>query len=161
MLQSIRNRSQGWFAWTIVILITIPFALWGIQEYVGGGREPAAATVNGEDIPQREVQRMVQTQRQRLLAALGDNADPALLDELRLQEVALEGLIENEVLFQTAESSGFRISDSHLVSRIHAISAFQENGVFSSEMYKQALRNQGMLPGGFEPMLRRDLLVEQ
>ena len=161
MLQSIRNRSQGWFAWAIVILITIPFALWGIQEYVGGGREPAAATVNGVEIPQREVQRAVQIQRQRLLTALGENADPALLDQLRLRDVALEGLIENEVLFQTAESAGFRVSDTQLVSRIHSISAFQENGVFSPALYEQTLRNQGMLPGGFEPMLRRDLLIEQ
>ncbi len=161
MLQSIRNRSQGWFAWTIVILITIPFALWGIQEYVGGGRESAAATVNGVEIPQREVQRMVQMQRQRLLAALGENADPALLDQLRLRDVALEGLIENEALYQTAESAGFRVSDVQLVSRIHSISAFQEDGVFSPALYEQTLRNQGMLPGGFEPMLRRDLLIEQ
>lgn len=161
MLQSIRNRSQGWFAWAIVILITIPFALWGIQEYVGGGREPAAATVNGVEIPQREVQRTMQMHRQRLLAALGDNADPALLDSLRLREMAREGLIENELLFQAAESAGFRISDVQLVSQIHSIPAFQEEGAFSPEAYEQALRNQGMLPGGFEPMLRRELLVEQ
>ncbi len=161
MLQSIRTRSQGWFAWAIVILITIPFALWGIQEYVGGGREPAAATVNGVEIPQREVQRMAQLQRQRLLAALGDRADPRLLDELRLREVAREGLIENEVLFQAAESAGFRIGDEQLVARIHSIPAFQEEGVFSPQAYERALRNQGMLPGGFEPMLRRDLVLEQ
>ncbi len=161
MLQTIRNRSQGWLAWAIVILITIPFALWGIQEYLGGGREPAAATVNGVEIPQREVQRMAQMQRQRLLAALGANADPALLEELRLQEVAREGLIENELLFQTAEEAGFRIGDEQLVARIHAIPAFQEEGVFSPQAYERALRNQGMLPGSFEPMLRRDLMIEQ
>ncbi len=161
MLQSIRNRSQGWLAWAIVILITIPFALWGIQEYLGGGREPAAAAVNGVEIPQREVQRVAQMQRQRLLAALGADADPALLDELRLQEVAREGLIENELLFQTVEDAGFRVSDAQLVSRIHAIPAFQEEGVFSPKQYEQALRNQGMLPGNFEPMLRRDLMIEQ
>ncbi len=161
MLQSIRNRSQGWFAWAIVILITIPFALWGIQEYLGGGREPAAATVNGVEIPQREVQRMAQMQRQRLLQALGGKADPGLLDQMRLQEVAREGLIENELLFQTAEAAGFRIGDEQLVARIHSIPAFQEDGVFSPQAYERALRNQGMLPGGFEPMLRRDLVLEQ
>jgi peptidyl-prolyl cis-trans isomerase D len=31
MLQAIREKAQGWIAWAIVILISIPFALWGIQ----------------------------------------------------------------------------------------------------------------------------------
>ncbi len=161
MLQSIRNRSQGWFAWAIVVLITIPFALWGIQQYLGGGREPAAATVNGVEIPQREVQRVAQRQRQQLLRAMGANAAPALLDELRLREMAREGLIENEVLFQAAQSAGYRVSDEQLVTRIRKIPAFQENGTFSSAVYEQTLRNQGMRPGNFEPMLRRDLIIEQ
>ncbi len=33
MLQFIRDRAKGWFAWVIVTLITIPFALWGINQY--------------------------------------------------------------------------------------------------------------------------------
>ncbi|WP_420331502.1 SurA N-terminal domain-containing protein, partial [Pseudoalteromonas shioyasakiensis] len=37
MLQFIRDNAQGWIAWVIVGLIIIPFALWGLNEYVGGG----------------------------------------------------------------------------------------------------------------------------
>ena len=33
LLQSIRDRATGWIAWVIVIFISIPFALWGINEY--------------------------------------------------------------------------------------------------------------------------------
>ncbi|MDP6489078.1 MAG: SurA N-terminal domain-containing protein, partial [SAR324 cluster bacterium] len=36
MLSSIRNKSKGWIAYLIVGLITIPFALFGIQSYLGG-----------------------------------------------------------------------------------------------------------------------------
>ena len=36
MLTQIRERATGWLAWVIVILITIPFALWGIQSYFEG-----------------------------------------------------------------------------------------------------------------------------
>ena len=35
MLLAIRDKAHGWIAWVIVILISIPFALWGIQEYLG------------------------------------------------------------------------------------------------------------------------------
>ena len=37
MLQEIRERAQGWIAWFIVILISVPFALWGISSYFDGG----------------------------------------------------------------------------------------------------------------------------
>ena len=36
MLHFIRERAQGWVAWFIVGLITIPFALWGVNSYITG-----------------------------------------------------------------------------------------------------------------------------
>ena len=46
MLQLIRDRATGWIAWVIIILICIPFALWGIQEYVSPQGSLTVATVN-------------------------------------------------------------------------------------------------------------------
>ena len=40
MLQTIRDRAHGWIAWAIVFLISVPFALWGIQSYLDIGGEP-------------------------------------------------------------------------------------------------------------------------
>ncbi|MCC9002049.1 MAG: SurA N-terminal domain-containing protein, partial [Candidatus Competibacter sp.] len=37
MLQKIRDHAQGWFAYTIIGLLTIPFAVWGINYYFEGG----------------------------------------------------------------------------------------------------------------------------
>ena len=37
MLQNIRDRATGWIAYVIVIGISIPFALWGIDQYFTGG----------------------------------------------------------------------------------------------------------------------------
>lgn len=45
MLHFIRERAQGWLAWFIVGLISIPFALWGINSYIGGPSEVAVATI--------------------------------------------------------------------------------------------------------------------
>ena len=45
MLIKIREKSQGVFAWVILLLICVPFALWGIQNYVGGGTEAAVVTI--------------------------------------------------------------------------------------------------------------------
>ena len=50
MLGYIRESVQGWIAWAIVILLIIPFALWGINEYFGTGGPLVVANVNGEAI---------------------------------------------------------------------------------------------------------------
>jgi len=103
MLQTIRERAQGWIAWAIVILISIPFALWGIQSYLGVGGEPIAATVNGVEIPARELDRRVQETRLELRERLGAAYDPAAFDDQRLRAEALETLIQEALLMNVVK----------------------------------------------------------
>jgi peptidyl-prolyl cis-trans isomerase D len=56
MLQSIREKSQGWFAWTIVLAICIPFAFWGAKSYLYGNEaQNTVAKVNGVAISKSDV----------------------------------------------------------------------------------------------------------
>ena len=50
MLGAIRRKSKGWVAYLIIGLIVIPFALFGIQDYVSRSANISIATVDGEDI---------------------------------------------------------------------------------------------------------------
>ena len=50
MLSVIRKKSKGWVAYLIVGLIAVPFALFGIQQYIGGSANSIIAIVDGEDI---------------------------------------------------------------------------------------------------------------
>ncbi len=36
MLELIRNHSKGWLAKIILVVITVPFALFGIDQYLSG-----------------------------------------------------------------------------------------------------------------------------
>ena len=48
MLQTIREKTQGWIAGTIISIIILSFALWGIHSYfTSGGASANVATVNG------------------------------------------------------------------------------------------------------------------
>ena len=49
MLTEIREKAQGFFAWVVLILIGVPFALWGIQNYTGGGAEKPVASVGSRN----------------------------------------------------------------------------------------------------------------
>ena len=160
MLNFIRERAQGWIAWIIIILIIIPFALWGINEYFGIGGSINAAVVNGKEISLGQYQQAYQQQRERVRAMFGENFDPSLLDKQIRQDV-IDGLVEDEVLFQAGVDEGYRISDSLLVNQIQSFDRFQMDGKFSKEIYETQIKSQGFSSGQYESLLRRGLLVNQ
>ena len=161
LMQSIRDRATGWIAWVIVILISIPFALWGINEYLSPSSNVAVAVVNGTDVSISEFQRTYQRQRAQLQSLLGGNFDINQLDEERLREETLNQLVNDEVVLQSALANGMRIGDQQLALAIQGQDFFRENGIFSETLYQQWLRTQGFSPGGFESDLKRSMLAEQ
>ncbi|MDX1432556.1 MAG: SurA N-terminal domain-containing protein [Gammaproteobacteria bacterium] len=161
LLQSIRDKATGWIAWVIVILISIPFALWGIQEYLSPGGSATIAKINGTEVSVNEFHRLYQRQRMQLQAMLGPRFDPRQIDEERLRERALNDLVDGEVVLQAAIASGMRVGDAQLAQAIQSLEAFQQDGRFSQELYEQWLSRQGYSPEGFEYDLRRSILTEQ
>lgn len=161
MLQTIRERAQGWIAWAIVILISIPFALWGIQSYLGVGGEPIAATVNGVEIPARELDRRVQETRFELRERLGAAYDPAAYDDQRLRAEVLETLIQEALLMDVVERLGLRVSDQEVQMQILSDPAFIKDGRFDKETYERLLRFQGLTPAMYEAQLRQKMSATQ
>ena len=161
MLLAIREKAQGWFAWLIVAFITIPFALWGIQSYLGVGKEPVVASVDGTDITQREVEQQLRKMRERLRARLGKSYRPELFSDEMLRKQVLEQMINEAVLRETVKKWNLRVSDDFVRRYIRSIPYFQSNGKFNVEAYNIAVRNQGMTQRGFEESVRMDLVMEQ
>ncbi|SCZ63608.1 SurA N-terminal domain-containing protein [Thiohalomonas denitrificans] len=161
MLDLIRQRAQGWIAWVIVILISIPFALWGVNEYFGGGRGAPAAEVDGVSISQEQLQRAYYQERQRLQELMGDEFDLGQFPEEQIRQQVLQKLIRQELLTQAAAENGLRVSDAHLSQSIRSMEAFQGDAGFDPARYQQLLSQQGMQPAYFESQVRRDLVTEQ
>ncbi len=161
MLQSIHDQAQSWIAWVIVGLLIIPFALWGINSYFDGGASAVVAEVNGTEIDLRDYQRSLQQQRQKMRSLLGKNYRPEMMESPQMRRAVLDAMIENDLLSQTVESDGFRISDGLLFSQIQQIEAFQHDGKFSPTLYEQILSAQGMDKSFFEGGLRSDLMQSQ
>ncbi|QGU32944.1 SurA N-terminal domain-containing protein [Thermochromatium tepidum] len=161
MLQTIRERAQGWIAWAIVILISIPFALWGIQSYLGMGGEPIAATVNGVKIPARELDQRVQERRFELRKRLGTAYDPATFDDQRLRAEVLETLIQEALLTDVVKRLGLHVSDQEVQMQILSDPAFISEGRFDKETYERLLRFQGLTPAMYEAQLREKMSATQ
>lgn len=154
MLQAIRDRAQGIFAWIMLIAIGIPFALWGIQNYLDTGKEKPAAVVGDREIFDREVSMAYEQS----LANLVGVAD---YDEKQVRYQALEKLVLEEVIYQSAEGKSLVVSDADIRAFIQTLPYFQTDGKFDKEKYKVMLAAQNLSPNQFGAQVHRALLMEQ
>ncbi|WP_295449415.1 SurA N-terminal domain-containing protein [uncultured Thiodictyon sp.] len=161
MLQQIHDRAKGWFAWLIIIMISIPFALWGIQSYIGGGGEPVAGLVNGHEISERELDQRLQTERIQRREEMGATFDPAQFDDKRLRQEVLDAMIRETLVVDAGNRMGLRVADAVLRGQIVAEPAFQQGGRFDTTAYEQALKYQGLSPSQFEAQLRQRMVGSQ
>ncbi len=161
MLQSIREKAQGWIAWVIVILISIPFALWGIQEYLGAGSASIKASVNDREITEREFEGDYRRFREQLRQQMGAAYRPDLLDDKLLRKEVLASIIKRELIYQQAIGLDLRASDEVLRDLIKSNPAFQVGGSFNQKAYENAARRVGLTTDGYELQMRRLLVSEQ
>ena len=160
MLNFIRERIQGWLAYAIVGLLIIPFALWGINEYLGNSGSLVVANVNDTEISQRDFQQAFYTQRDRMRQMLGKQYDSRIFDP-QIKKRVIRELVDQELLLQNADDIGYRISEATIAATIRNIEAFSEDGVFSTELYEQQVQAQGQSPAAFEQRVRRMMLTGQ
>ena len=162
MLQDIRKKSQGTVAKIIVGTIVVTFALFGVDSIVGGmNGEPEVAKVNGEGIPESTFKRALEGKRRQILAQMGENVDPDLIDEEMLRTSVLEGLIQEQILTEDAEDKGLYVSDQAIDSYIRSIEQFKQDGVFSNERMQMTLRNVGLTLKDYKDSLKMQFLLSQ
>ncbi|MFK7816066.1 MAG: SurA N-terminal domain-containing protein, partial [Gammaproteobacteria bacterium] len=161
MLQDIRDRSSGWIVYTIIGLLILSFALWGIQEYFGGGGAAPVATVNGNEISLPAFNQQVQQRKQTLQSILGANYEAQYPDESIVRKQVINDMVRTELLRQEVGEAGFEISDANLVSRIQAIPQFQVDGKFDPAQYKRILQAQRYNQAQFESELREQDKLRQ
>jgi peptidyl-prolyl cis-trans isomerase D len=162
MLEAIRNRAQGILAWVIIGLITIPFALWGINNYFRDGGEALAATVNGEEITTREFRTAFQNYTQQMRMLMGASFSEEVLDDPALKRRVLDNLIEQRLMLEAVSNLRLDISDVELARVIRENEAFHNAaGQFNPQQYERVLQSQGLTPSAYEGRLRMALLSEQ
>ena len=162
MLTSIRERATGWIAWAIVILITIPFALWGVNSYFSGGTNVNVAEIDGEEIDYQTYQRALYNERERVRQQYGQNISADFLSGNILGRQVVNRLANEILLYRYANDQGFRISDEQLVEAILSSPGFQtEDGKFNRDQYERVLQFSGYSPSQFEEIQRNSAAVQQ
>ncbi len=155
MLQAINDRIKGWLGAIVIVLITIPFAFWGIESYLGGGKD-FAAIIDGEEIPVHQFENAYSNQLAKLNKQYGENLP---LSHAQIKSQVMDQLINTRVLEASSYASGYRISDASLKKGVAEI--FTREGKFDREYFENYLRYSGMTVSQYESALRNEMLILQ
>ncbi len=159
MLSTIRNKSKGWVAYLIVGLITVPFALFGINQYFTGVSNVAVAVVNDDEIMKDEFLYEFNSNKRRIQEQLGSNYDPQV-DNI-VKQSTIETMINQLLLSQLSDKLNYSTASGELMAAIKVNDMFHTDGVFSMEKYQQLLRLNGLNPTTYESLILKELTQNQ
>jgi peptidyl-prolyl cis-trans isomerase D len=146
-------------AWAFIAVIGVPLVL----TFVGGdttfGGSGSAASVNGEDIPAVEFQRVLQDRMVARQQETRSQLSPEVEEQLKRE--TLDGLVLNRAVIQFIREAGFRVSAQRVAEHIRTLPNFQVGGQFSKPAYDAALAANGVQAAAFESEQRSLLEVNQ
>ncbi|MEE3271753.1 MAG: SurA N-terminal domain-containing protein, partial [Pseudomonadota bacterium] len=94
MLSAIREKATGWIAWILVILISIPFALWGVNSYFEGATQIVIAVANGVEIEQSDYHRALAQKQRQLVQLAGRDLGTEYLDSPVFKRQVVDSMID-------------------------------------------------------------------
>lgn len=103
----------------------------------------------------------MELQRRQLLAQMGENANPAAIDDKLLRDMVLENLIQRTALLQSADEMGFHLSEQMIDQIIVSTPQFQVDGRFDRNQFEAVLRSAGYTPLMYRDLIRKEKLIEQ
>ena len=144
MLQSMREGAKSPWVLVIIGLIVLSFVLTGAESLTFGGAQSGAAKVNDREISFNELQFAIEQQRRQLTEIYGDQLDPSLLDDDLLRPGVLNNLVDRALLEDYAISLGIAASPEAIRRSIISNPAFEVDGSFSADYYRDILRSNGL-----------------
>ncbi len=162
MLQHIRDHTQGILVWTVIILIILAFATFGLGSYFSGASKNVAITVNGVEISSTEYTRAYRAAEVRMQQQMGPQFDASLLPPEMIRNQVVEELISRALIDQLIEEVGLVAGHQQVLDALHRSPDFQDaNGQFSPARYRELLRQNRLTPEVYEAGVARDLARAQ
>ncbi|MFT3762701.1 MAG: peptidyl-prolyl cis-trans isomerase [Pseudoxanthomonas sp.] len=179
MLQKLRDKTSGWIATVVLGLLIIPFAFFGVEQYLTGGNDTSLARVQApptwwklapswwplsmlwqhEDVSPEEFRSAFERTRMQQRQAQGDNFDPHEFESADNKRRVLEQLIDQKALQLAARRAGVSVGDDAVRASIASEPAFQLDGKFDQSRYLALLAAQQppLSPQQFERQERERL----
>lgn len=177
MLQTLRDKTSGWIATIIILLLIIPVGFIGMSDYLvqrsdtdaarvsvppawwrgAPGWWPASRLWTTESITAQAFSDRFEQARQAARAEQGDAFDAREFESEENRRELLDLMIDETVLRMAAARDGLVVGDALVRDTIAGIPAFQVDGKFNAERYRLALATQGQTPAQFDQLVREGL----
>ncbi|NOT89177.1 MAG: peptidylprolyl isomerase [Lysobacter sp.] len=180
MLQALREKSSGWIATVILGLLVIPFAFFGMEQYLFQRSETFAAKIEApptwwrtapdwwvvrkafwqkEEISVDDFRSAFERVRQSQRASAGENFNVSEFESIDNKRRILELLVDERVMRMSTDREGFAIGDAQVRKAIESIPDFQVDGKFDLQRYRLMLASRAppMTATQFDDQIREDL----
>ena len=154
MLQKIREKSTGILGLILLGLISLTFALFGVQNYFLGSAITDVAVVGDGKITIDDFQERLSRERQQMA---NEGRDTSVASTLVFQRQIVDAMATEELWRQAAEEAGLVVSVEEIRDIIQADPAFQVGGEFNQDAYLSTLRLIGSSPELWQNRVRDEM----
>ena len=151
MLDVLRNAAGTWVAKTLLLLLVVSFAIWGVSGQLAGGMAGnSVVTVGGTHIAPNEYRLAYDRQLAILSQQFGQRITREQAASLGIDQQVLSQLVGGAVLDEQARNMGLGVSKDRLAELAREDPAFSgPDGRFSREQFDYILRQNGMRPEAY------------
>jgi peptidyl-prolyl cis-trans isomerase D len=179
MLQKLREKTSGWIATVILGLLIVPFAFFGLEQYLFQRVDtyvakieappswwrsapswwPASMLWQHAEVDANEFRQRFEQMRQAERQRQGEAFDVRAFESAANKRKLLDEMIDEQVLKLSADAAGVTVSDQRVQDEIRGMEVFSVNGQFNLDRYRLVLASQvpQLSPREFEAEVRDSL----
>ena len=155
------QKHKKWLIVTIwistIAFVGAGFVGWGSYDY--GKSSSTVAVVGDKEIPLSDLQNEYSALYTQYQQMFGESFNKELAEQLKLEDAALQRVIQKYLLMSYASDVGLIVTDKEVAKELVKISSFLKDGKFDKNTYMNVLKQNRRTSKEFEAQLKQDLLV--
>jgi len=157
------QKHKKWLIVTIwistIAFVGAGFVGWGSYDY--GKSNSTVAMVGDTEIPMNDLQNEYSAIYNQYQQMLGKSFNQELAKQLKIEDMALERVIQKNLIMNFAKDFGLVVTDREVAKELIKIESFFKDGKFDKNTYMSLLQQNRKSISEFEAQLKQDLLVQK
>lgn len=157
------QKHKKWLIVTIwistIAFVGAGFVGWGSYDYGKSGS--TIAIVGDKEIPSKDVQAEYSNLYGQYQQILGDNFNQELAQQFKLEDIALQRVVQKYLILNYADDIGLVATDKDVAAELVKIPAFIKDGKFDKNTYLSVLKQNRRTAVEFETQLKQDIVVNK